>query len=105
MKVEKWKVLMNKSSFGQSRVLKLVADESELTLRAEEVLRTTVVVARTELLELFCTDVVGFSLEQQESEEKEKKHMHGEDSSQWTGHMSLALCCLELERHIIGVCD
>ena len=48
------------------RVLELVADESELTLR--EVLRTTVVMARTELSELFCTDVVGFFPEQQESE-------------------------------------
>ena len=33
----------------ESRVLELVADESGLTLRVEEVLRTTVVVARTEL--------------------------------------------------------
>ena len=32
-----------------SRDLELVADESELTLIEEEVLRTTVVVARTEL--------------------------------------------------------
>ena len=39
----------------ESRILELVAEESELTLTAEEVLRTTVVVARTELLELFCT--------------------------------------------------
>ena len=44
----------------ESRVLEVVADESELTLREKEVLRTTVVVARTELSELFCTDVVGF---------------------------------------------
>ena len=51
----------------ESRVLELVADESELTLREEEVLRTTVVVARTELSELFCTDVRFFP-EQQESE-------------------------------------
>ena len=50
------------------RVLELVADESELTLREEEVLRTTIVVARTELSELFCTDVVGFFPEQRESE-------------------------------------
>ena len=33
----------------QSRVLELVADESGLTLKEEEVLRTTVGVARTEL--------------------------------------------------------
>ena len=33
----------------ESRVLELVADESGLTLRVGEVLRTTVVVARTEL--------------------------------------------------------
>ena len=52
----------------ESRVLELVADELGLTLREEEVLRTTVVVARTELSELFCTDVVGFFPEQQESE-------------------------------------
>ena len=51
----------------ESGVLELVADESGLTLKVE-VLRTTVVVARTELLELFCTDVVGFFPEQQESE-------------------------------------
>ena len=51
-----------------SRDLGLVADESELTLIEEEVLRTTVVVARTELLELFCIDVVRFFPEQQESE-------------------------------------
>ena len=50
-----------------SRDLGLVADESELTLIEEEVLRTTVVVARTELLELFCIDVRFFP-EQQESE-------------------------------------
>ena len=52
----------------ETRVLELVADKSGLTLREEEVLRTTIVVARTELLELFCTDVVGFFPEQQESE-------------------------------------
>ena len=33
----------------ESRVLELVVDESGLTLRVEEVLRTTVVVAKTEL--------------------------------------------------------
>ena len=58
---------MNKSSFCVKR-LRLVADESELTLIEEEVLRTTVVVARTELSQLFCIDVVGFFPEQQESE-------------------------------------
>ena len=43
-----------------SRDLGLVSDELELTLIEEEVLRTTVVVARMELSELFCIDVVGF---------------------------------------------
>ena len=51
----------------ESRVLELVADQSELTLIEEEVLRTTVIVARTELSELFCTDARFFP-EQQESE-------------------------------------
>ena len=31
--------------------------------------------------------------------------MHEDDSSPWTGHQSLVLCCLVLERHIMGVCD
>ena len=31
--------------------------------------------------------------------------MHEDDSSPWTGHLWLVLCCLVLERHIMGVCD
>ena len=89
----------------ESRVLEIVADESGLTLRVGEVLRTTVVVARMELLELFCTDVIKFSLEQQESEQREERHMHEEDSSPWTQHLPLTLCCLDLGRHKMGVCD
>ena len=82
-----------------------MADELGLTLKVDEGLKTTVVAVRTELLELFCTDVVGFFPEQQESEWKEEKHMHGDDSSPWTWYLSLTLCCFELERHIMGVCD
>ena len=58
----------------ESRILELVADESELTLREEEeVLRTTVVVARTELSELFCTDVVGFFFQISRNQNKRRK--------------------------------
>ena len=78
-----------------------MADESGLTLRVGEVLRTTVVVARKKQLELFCTDVVEFSLERQESEQKEEKHIREEDSGPWTEHLPLTLCCLELGRHIM----
>ena len=86
-----------------SEVLEIVADESGLTLRA--VLRTTVVVARTELLELFCTDVGESCLEQQVKELRKEMHMHEVGSSSWKEHLPLTHCCPELERHIMGVCD
>ena len=51
-----------------SEVLEIVADESGLTLEAAKVLRTTVIEARMEQLELFCTDIGESCLEQKVSE-------------------------------------
>ena len=59
-----------------SEVLEIVADESGLTLEALGILRTTVVGARTELLELFCTDIDESFLGQKVTELSEEMQMH-----------------------------
>ena len=91
--------------FLLSQVLEIVANESGLTLGASEVLRTTIVGARTELLQLFCTGIDESFLAQKVSELLEERHMHEDSSSSLRQHLLLTHACRELGKHRMGICD
>ena len=79
--------------------------ESGLRLVAVTPLRTKDIEAKEEQLELFCTEIDGFCLEQMVSELLVEMHRNVNCSSSLIMHLLQWLDCLELEIHTMGVCD
>ena len=79
--------------------------ELQLRLVAVTPLRTKDVEAKEEQLELFCSEIDGFWLEQMVSEILVEMHRHVNCSSSLNMLLSQRLDCLELGIHTMGVCD
>ena len=78
--------------------------ESGLTLVVVRPQRTKDVAAKEEQLILFCTKIDVFWLEWMVSELLVERQKHEDCSNSWTVHLSQTFDCLQLVRHIMGVC-
>ena len=85
-------------------VFERAEDELELKLAAVVPLRTMVVGAKEELLELFCTEI-DLVWDRRKSILLEEMHKHEDCSSSWRMHLSQRLDCPELGIHKVEVCD